>query len=139
MAVVTSIMRAQQVLLARADAVLRRFGLTFARYETLILLSFSKKGSLPLGKIGERLQINAPSVTSSINRLERDGLVVRCSNPADGRGTLAQITRSGRLRAGRATTLLNEQLFGDLGMNDDELEALFGALRALRRAAGDFD
>ena len=58
MAVVTSIMRVQQVLLARVEAVLRPLGLTFARYEVLMLLRFSRKGCLPVGKIGERLQVH---------------------------------------------------------------------------------
>ena len=55
MAAVTSIMRAQQILLAELDAVLRPYGLTFARYEALVLLTFSRCGVLPLGLIGERL------------------------------------------------------------------------------------
>src|ERR1700744_2657127 len=96
MAVVTSVMRLQQIFLARADAVLRPFGLTFARYEVLMLLSFSRRGVLPLGKIGERLQVNAASVTNAVNRLETEGLVARQSNPDDGRGTLARLTPTGR-------------------------------------------
>ena len=35
MAAVTSIMRAQQILLAELDGLLRPYGLTFARYEAL--------------------------------------------------------------------------------------------------------
>ena len=96
MAVVTSIMRLQQVFLARADAVLRPLGLTFARYEVLMLLSFSRRDALPLGKIGERLQVNPASVTNAVDRLEADGLVTRRSNPDDGRVTLAALTPSGR-------------------------------------------
>jgi DNA-binding MarR family transcriptional regulator len=139
MAVVTSIMRVQQVLLGRADALLRPLGLTFARYEVLMLLSFSRQGSLPLGKIGERLQVDASSVTSAVDRLERDGLVARVPNPADGRSTLARLTDPGRRLAAMATTLMNTQIFGDLGMSEKELTALFGTLRTLRHAAGDFD
>ena len=60
---------------------LRPFGLTFARYEVLMLLSFSTKGSLPLGKIGERLQVNAASVTNAVDRLEAQGLVVATAQP----------------------------------------------------------
>ena len=75
MALVTSIMRLQQVFLTRADAILRSYDLTFARYEVLMLLSFSRQGALPLGKIGERLQVNAASVTNAIDRLEARGLV----------------------------------------------------------------
>src|SRR5271156_5623958 len=77
MAVVTSIMRLQQIFLGRADAVLRPLGLTFARYEVLMLLSFSRKGTLPLGKIGQRLQVNAASVTTAADRLEADRRVTR--------------------------------------------------------------
>ena len=39
MAAVTSVMRAQQIFLSRVDALLRPFGLTFARYEVLVLLT----------------------------------------------------------------------------------------------------
>jgi len=139
MAVVTSIMRLQQIFLARADAVLRPLGLTFARYEVLMLLSFSRQGALPLGKIGERLQVNAASVTNAVDRLETDGLAVRRSNPDDGRGTLADLTASGRRRAGAATDAMNEQVFTDIGLPMSKVPELFDLLADLRNAAGDFD
>jgi DNA-binding MarR family transcriptional regulator len=138
MAVVTSIMRLQQVFLGRADAALRPFGLTFARYEVLMLLSFSRRGVLPLGKIGERLQVNAASVTNAVNRLESEGLVTRQSNPDDGRGTLARLTPAGRRRAAQATAVMNEQVFDDLGVLPSTVGQLFDQLAELRKAAGDF-
>lgn len=138
MAVVTSIMRLQQVFLARADAVLRPLGLTFARYEVLMLLSFSSSGALPLGKIGERLQVNAASVTNAVDRLEGDGLVARRANPDDGRGTLAVLTPAGRRRAATATTAMNEQVFTNIGLTPHDVSALFSLLALLRREAGDF-
>jgi DNA-binding MarR family transcriptional regulator len=139
MAVVTSIMRLQQIFLARADAVLRPLGLTFARYEVLMLLSFSRQGALPLGKIGERLQVNAASVTNAVDRLEAQGLVTRVPNPDDGRGTLAAVTAVGRRVADRATVAMNANVFSDLGLDEPALSALFDSLVHLRRAAGDFD
>jgi DNA-binding MarR family transcriptional regulator len=138
MAVVTSIMRLQQVFLSRADATLRPLELTFARYEVLMILSFSKLGHLPLGIIGERLQVNAASVTNAVNRLEARGLVVRRPNPQDGRGTLAALTEPGRHLARRATELMNEKVFTDVGLDGPALQTLFGALSQLRQAAGDF-
>ena len=138
MAVVTSIMRVQQLLLARADAALRPFDLSFSRYEVLMLLSFSSRGTLPLGKIGERLQVNPASVTNAIDRLEEQGLVERVPNPADGRGTLARLTDEGRARATAATGAVNTEVFGDLGVGADGLGQLFGLLRDIRCAAGDF-
>ena len=89
MRVATSIMRAQQILLARYDELLKPHALTFARYEVLVLLRFSKYGALPLGRIGERLMVHPTSVTNSIDRLEKAGFVERRPNPRDGRGTLA--------------------------------------------------
>ena len=139
MAVVTSIMRLQQVFLSRADATLRPLELTFARYEVLMLLSFSKLGHLPLGIIGERLQVNAASVTNAVDRLEAQGLVERRPNPQDGRGTLAALTEPGRHLARRATELMNERVFTDVGLDGPALQTLFGALSQLRQAAGDFD
>lgn len=138
MAVVTSIMRLQQVFLARADAVLRPLGLTFARYEVLMLLSFSRRGGLPLGKIGERLQVNPASVTNAVDRLEADGLVTRQPDPDDGRVTLARLTPSGRRTALDATDAVNGQLFVDVGVPEPTLRRLFALLAELRRAAGDF-
>jgi len=139
MAIVTSVMRLQQVFLAQADRVLRPLGLTFARYEVLMLLSFSQRGALPLGKISERLQVNAASVTNAVDRLEAQGLVAKRPNPDDGRGTLASLTPRGRRVALRATKVMNAELFSDLGLAEPELDSLFGAMSTMRRAAGDFE
>jgi len=138
MALVTSIMRLQQIFLTRADSTLRAFDLTFARYEVLMLLSFARERALPLGKIGERLQVNAASVTNAVDRLEDRGLVARRSNPEDGRGTLAWLTDPGRRTAEEATRAMNKTVFDDLGVSDSTLRRLFGQLADLRRAAGDF-
>ena len=138
MAVVTSVVRVEQILLARIDAVLRPLGLSFARYELLTLLSFSRAGQLPLGKIGSRLQVHPASVTNAVNRLEADRLVERVPHPEDGRTTLARITRSGRRLATQASTLLNSDVFGDLGLSGRELDVLFRSLRRIRSDAGDF-
>ena len=77
MEAVTSLMRAQQILLQRLNALLREHDLTFPRYEALMILYLSRRGALPLGKIGERLQVHATSVTNLIDGLERSGFVRR--------------------------------------------------------------
>jgi len=138
MAAVTSIMRAQQLLLAELDGLLRPYALTFARYEALILLTFSRRGSLPLRVIGERLMVHPTSVTNTIDRLEEQGMVVRRPNPRDGRGTLAEITGLGREVAERATADLMAARFGMGGYGAGELGQVFTLLRGLRLAAGDF-
>src|SRR4051794_41534842 len=100
---VTSLMRVQQLVLARLDGLLKPHGLTFARYEALVLLVFSSRGSLPLGKMGERLQVHPTSITSIIRRLEAAGLVERRAHPDDGRAGLAPVTPPGRRPVEAAT------------------------------------
>jgi DNA-binding MarR family transcriptional regulator len=138
MAAVTSVMRVQQILLGELDGLLRPYGLTFARYEALVLLSFSRAGSLPLRMIGERLMVHPTSVTNTINRLERQELVVRRPNPDDRRGTLAQITPAGREVVRLATADLMAAGFGMTGYDDSQLDDMFRLLRWRRVAAGDF-
>jgi DNA-binding MarR family transcriptional regulator len=138
MAAVTSIMRAQQILLGALDGLLRPYELTFARYEALVLLSFSRTGQLPLRVVGERLMVHPTSVTNTIDRLELQGFVVRQPNPADGRGRLATITPAGRAVVELATRDLMAAEFGLHGYTDTELGQVFELFRGLRLTAGDF-
>jgi DNA-binding MarR family transcriptional regulator len=132
MAAVTSIMRSQQVLLARVDELLAEFGLTFARFELLRLLAFTREGQLPLGKLGVRLQVHPTSITSAVDRLEAQGFVERRRHPTDGRTTLAVLTPQGRRTVEEATTVLNEKLFVDLGLGDAEMVELYDLLEKVR-------
>jgi DNA-binding MarR family transcriptional regulator len=138
MMAVTSVMRVQQIWLAALNDALAPHGLTFARYEALMLLRFGRAGGLPLGKIGSRLQVHPTSVTNLIDGLERAGLVRRTPHPSDRRTTLARITPRGRETAARATEALHAIRFGTAPLGPAELDELTAILRGVRRAAGDF-
>ncbi len=138
MASATSVMRAQQLLIARFDGIVARHGLTFARYECLVLLAFSRSGRLPMGMVGERLMVHPTSATNIVQRLAAQGFVEQVPNPADGRGTLAVITPAGRDAMEGATSDLVADRFG-LGMlSADDHEQLFALLRKVRKGFGDF-
>jgi DNA-binding MarR family transcriptional regulator len=139
MAAVTSIMRVQQMLIAEIERVLKPYGLTFASYEALQLLAFTRRGELPMGKIGERLMVHPASVTNTIDRLEQRGLVRRRSALEDRRRILAEITREGRELAEAATAALNKANFGLDGFDDETAVAISRLLRKVRAAGGDFD
>nr|WP_204920125.1 MarR family transcriptional regulator [Microlunatus panaciterrae] len=138
MRAVTSLMRVHQLVLTELDELLRPMGLTFARYEVLVLLSFSRRGSLPLGKIGERLQVHATSVTPLVKRLETAGLITRTPHPEDGRAVLAAITTKGRAVVQQATEAIVGARFALASMTEDECDQLTRLLTAPRSAAGDF-
>jgi hypothetical protein len=77
MATATSAMRVQQLLPARVEDILKPYRLTFAAYEALRLLAFTRSGSLPMGKLADRLMVHPASVTNAISRPEQRGLVRR--------------------------------------------------------------
>jgi DNA-binding MarR family transcriptional regulator len=138
MSAVTSIMRAQQILLARLNETLKPFDLTFPRYEALMLLYYSRRGALPLGKMGERLQVHRTSVTNIIDGLERSGFVVRERHERDRRTILAAITGRGREVAAAATPVLNAMRFGIGPLDDAELEAITHIFERMRADADGF-
>lgn len=138
MRAVTSLMRVHQLVLIELDELLRPLGLTFARYEVLVLLSFSRRGSLPLGKIGERLQVHATSVTPLVKRLESAELIRRTPHPDDGRAVLAWITPRGRAVMEQATEVILQAQFALGSLTDEECETLTDLLKSPRAAAGDF-
>jgi DNA-binding MarR family transcriptional regulator len=138
MMAVTSVMRVQQIWLASLNRALEPFDLTFARYEALMLLFFSSTGSLPLGKIGARLQVHPTSVTSLMDGLEKARYAKRTPHPRDRRTTLAMITSAGREAAPAATEALHAIRFGTPPLRKAELETLVGVLRRVRVASEDF-
>lgn len=136
MATVTTLTRVQQILEGRVEEVLAPLGLTFARFEILRLLGFSRNGRLPMGKISDRLQVHPASVTSAVKRLERDGLISREPDDIDSRIVLAAILPKGRDVLEPATEAVNE-VFKTIGLTESDLESLIGLLNPIRSRAGD--
>jgi DNA-binding MarR family transcriptional regulator len=138
MVATTSIMRVQQILMARLNEILDPFGLTFPRYEALMLLYLSSRGSLPLGKMGERLQVHRTSVTNLVDGLERSGYAERVPHDSDRRMMLAAITDEGRSVAEDATRALNAVRFATAPLEQGDLDAIGLVLRKLRADSDGF-
>lgn len=137
MAMVTSVVRAQQLLMERIEAVLRPLGLTFARYEVLQLLSFVRSGAMPMTRLGSLLQVHPTSVTSAVERLVRQGYVERLRRDNDRRVVLASLTDAGRDAVEEATERLNAEVFERPGLPAEDVVRLTELLGALRANAGD--
>ncbi|HJQ76275.1 MAG TPA: MarR family transcriptional regulator [Acidimicrobiia bacterium] len=136
MAAITTLVRVHQILESRIEEALRPFGLTFARFEILRLLGFTRTGRLPMGKISDRLQVHPASVTSAVKRLERDGLIRRVGDQNDSRIVLAVILPAGTELLIGATEAIN-RVFATLGPSDAELDHLVDVLNQIRELAGD--
>lgn len=137
MRVATSLMRVQQLLNAEFDRVLKPFDITFARYEVLRLLSFSREGRLPLSIIGQRLMVHPTSVTNAIDRLVAAGLVARVPDDEDRRRVFASLTPAGKRVLKQGTKALTDIEFGLEALTKDERDQTFAVLRTIR--AVDFD
>ncbi|MFF2486097.1 MarR family winged helix-turn-helix transcriptional regulator [Microbacterium sp. NPDC058062] len=137
MSTVTSIMRAQQVMLGRVERALAPFELSFARFELLRLLAFSRDGQMPQSSVIARLQVHPASVTHTVRRLVRDGLVQREPHPQDGRAALLLLTERGRDLVERATVDLNA-VFADPALAEPEMVSLVRTLARFRQGEGDF-
>lgn len=137
MTAVASVMRAQQLLLARVDAALKPYSLSFARFELLRLLAFTREGRMPLASAITRLQVHPTSVTNTVDRLARDGFVVREQHPDDGRAAMLVLTPAGRALVDEATDALNT-VFAEPGLAPEDTATLIDVLTRFRSAAGDF-
>jgi DNA-binding MarR family transcriptional regulator len=136
MAAVTTITRVQQILAGRVEEALSPLGLTFARFEILRLLGFTRTGRLPMGKISDRLQVHPASVTSAVKRLEREGLITRRPDDQDNRIVLAFLTSKGREMLAPATKAVNE-VFETVGLTESDVDQLIALINPIRGAAGD--
>ena len=137
MELVTSLVRVHQLLDERIDAVLRPLGLTFARFEVLRLLAFTRDGSMTMTRLGSLLQVHAASVTNAVDRLEAQGFATRERADHDRRVVRAGITEAGREVVERATLDLNRDVFSTLGLAGADVTALTSVLTGYRREAGD--
>lgn len=134
---VTSIARVHQILTERIDAVLRPLDLTFARYEVLMVLSFTADGAMSMTRLGSLLQVHPSSVTSALDRLEKQGFAKRTRSESDGRIVLASITDAGREVIKSATQDLNKHVFESPGIASQQVVTITNILSEVRAGAGD--
>lgn len=137
MAMVTSLTRVQQLFQERVDTTLRPFGLTFARFEVMRLISFTRSGSMTMSRLGSLLQVHATTVTSAVERLVQQGYVERTRSDEDRRVIHASLTPEGKRVVEKATDALNTEVFSQPGLPAADTTRLTTLLTDLRDALGD--
>lgn len=132
-----SVLRVEDLIRRSNAAALEPHGLTHTRHEALALLYFSRNGELPLAKLSERLTVHLTSLTTTIDALERLGLVERVPHPTDRRTTLARVTARGRHAMEASSKAMADASFGMGALSEAEARQLFALLAKVRAAAGD--
>jgi DNA-binding MarR family transcriptional regulator len=111
---------------------LEPMGLTHPQY--LVMLALWGETPLSVGKIGSLLQLDSPTLSPLLKRLESAGLITRTRSGDDERQVLVDLTRSGHDLRERALAI-PPAVVAKLGMEIPELEALHAALTRVIAAA----
>lgn len=98
-----SLVKAHACLVKRIDAQLEAaHGLPLSSHEVLQRLAAAPGGKLRMHDVASSVMLSRSGLTRLVDRLERDGLVHRCSCENDARGAYAVITDEGRARVAEA-------------------------------------
>ena len=97
------LLRAHACLVKRLDAELERcHGLPMSSFEVLHHLASADDGRMRMRELAEHAQLSRSGLTRLVDRLEREGLLHRCSCHHDARGAYACLTDCGRERLEQA-------------------------------------
>ncbi|MFB4310536.1 MarR family winged helix-turn-helix transcriptional regulator [Actinomadura sp. GTD37] len=123
-----TMLRAQAQISRRLQAdLLARHGLALGTYEVLMHLGEAADGRLRMNDLADRVLLSRSGLTRLVDRMQRDGLVIRQSCADDARGLYAVLTPAGRDRLAEATPTYRQ------GVQDHVLSRLDGSdLRTLR-------
>ena len=108
-------------------------GLPLSSYEVLLNLADAEGQQMRMSDLAASVILSRSGLTRLVDRLEREGLIVRESCPSDARGSFATLTPAGRrkLDAARATHLAGvRSMFVD-HFSAEELEVLGAAWERL--------
>jgi len=109
-------------------------GLTFSQYNVLRILDACENGENTMRNVNRIMLVSSANLTGIAKRLERNGFVVRKSDPHDDRTKRLQITPEG-IEVLKAISEPNEQQVRTYLMkySDDEKSALLETLREISR------
>jgi MarR family transcriptional regulator for hemolysin len=127
---------ASRSLLRLQDSRLRPLG--FGMNQMPVLHALKDGAPMSQKELARIARVEQPTMAEMLARMERGGVIERGPNPADGRGSLASLTRRSRLRWPRARTALigagDEAL---AGFSEAEKAVLLGLLqRVVRNVEG---
>jgi DNA-binding MarR family transcriptional regulator len=125
---------ASRSVLAVYRPLLEPLGLTHPQY--LVMLALWGETPLSVGRIGSLLQLDSPTLSPLLKRLESAGLITRTRSGDDERQVDVGLTDDGEALREKALAI-PPAVVEKLGMEIPELEALHAALTRVIAAAND--
>ncbi|KTD51862.1 MarR family transporter transcriptional regulator [Legionella quinlivanii] len=90
----TLIKKASRLLIKRANELLKPYGLTDAY--TYFLMALYQQDGLTQSEMHKQIGIEQPTAVRTLDRMERDGLIIRTRSPKDRRAIEIRLTEKGR-------------------------------------------
>jgi DNA-binding MarR family transcriptional regulator len=116
----------------RQEAAVETAGLTPT--SVAALATIERHGPLTPSEVAEIERVKRPSMTRTLGCLEREGLIERMPDPADGRSSLVSVNAAGRERLRRLRRRKNAYLARRMRrLPDEDLETLERAAAILER------
>src|SRR4029077_1445316 len=97
------VQRAARALARRFDDALRPLGLTNGQFS--LMMSLNRPKPPGMASVASLLAMDRTTLTAALKPLERRGLIVVMTDPADKRGRLMTLTPAGRRLLARATPI----------------------------------
>lgn len=134
-----TLLRQTSMLVAKnQDRSLAEYGLNLSRYITLFMINYSTRPVNPTA-IASYLSQETPTVTYTLDQLEKRGLIRRTASPDSRREVLLEITDAGRELLEQANVAAWHPILeiSQVIDGEGELEAAFGFLVKLRNRAAE--
>ncbi len=94
--VLMAMVRAAEIFKRTHSTIFRNYGLSFPQYNVLRVLDASRNGRNSISEVSRIMLVPGANMTGIAKRLERDGFLVRKSDPSDERVTILEITPKGK-------------------------------------------
>ena len=110
---------------------LEPLGLTYPQY--LVMMVLWEQDNQTVGDIGRRLMLDTNTLTPMLQRMEREGLLVRTHGISDGRQTLVSLTKKGihlEEKAKDIPACMSQNWHGDT-MSNDQLNSMVNGIDTL--------
>src|SRR4030043_2178401 len=94
--IMIAVVRAAETFKRMVSAIFRKYDLSFPQYNVLRVLDASKGGQSRITNVSRTMLVPGANMTGLAKRLEKNGFIVRKSDPSDERVTILEITQKGK-------------------------------------------
>lgn len=138
-AAVAALDRTVKLVFSDAQPDLSEYDLTWAGWQTLMLLFYSRHQRLPITRLAKRTGAHATTVTRTVDRLVRSGYARRVADSQDRRVNIIELTKAGEIAQDAVAAHQAERGWGLAALNDDDVSTLLDLLKKIRVSLGDND